>query len=209
MSKPIEPADRRPLVYGVFVLLILVAAAYLFWPRQPKPQSLVLTPESVRTGSAAADMTRTPTDEEAAGLPADDVESVAVPEPNAISEETSISDEPPTTGSSGGTVMSSPATTTQDRQPESTAETGLADGGPAATGDWVINVGAFSSEASAKNRAEEISRQGMSAHVHRVVSEGRSLWRVRVGYFATKAKAREYADWMKTTRGIEGWASSR
>ena len=32
MAKSIEPADRRPLVYGVFVLIILIAATYLFWP---------------------------------------------------------------------------------------------------------------------------------------------------------------------------------
>ena len=49
----------------------------------------------------------------------------------------------------------------------------------------------------------------MSAHVHQIVSNGKTLWRVRVGYFASKAKATEYGQWMKSTHGIEGWASNR
>lgn len=199
MPRSIEPADRRPLVYGVFVLLILVAASYLFWPRSPEPESLVLTPDSVRTGSAAADMSGEPSDDEAAP-----VETVALDESAAINEETHISDEPPAVATRTPERSSNPP----DRS-EPARTTALAENGPSGSGSWVLNVGAFSTEAGARSRAEEISRQGMSAHVHRIASDGKSLWRVRVGYFATKAKASEYAAWMRSTHAIEGWASER
>lgn len=203
MSKSIEPADRRPLVYGVFVLLILVAASYLFWPRTPKPESLVLTPESVRSGPVAADMSGDVTEAEAA---AGDLESVEPDGAPTIAEETHISDAP--VEEPAPAVEPAPSQPAPDRSEPARANA-LAGNGPSATGGWVLNVGAFSTESAARKRAEDLSRQGMAAHVHRVVADGRSLWRVRVGYFATKAKATEYGSWMKSTHGIEGWPSSR
>jgi DedD protein len=196
MPKSIEPADRRPLVYGIFALIILVAASYLFWPRSPQPESMVLTPESVRSDPAAADMETSPAEDEALA-----VETVEVAEEGEIAEETSISEEPPTTQRE--TIQ--PETSPPPRQ--QTAE--LTGNGPSGSGDYVLNVGAFSNEASARARAGEISKQGMSAHVHRIASDGKTLWRVRVGYFASKAKATEYGQWMKSTHGIEGWAGTR
>ena len=195
MSSSNEATDRRPLVYGVFVLLILVAASYLFWPRSPKPDSLVLTPESVRTQPAAAEMS---TDTEEGGS----VETVAMDETNAPAEETSISDQPPVTRPVK-TAETTPAETIRSSSANASAFE------PAGAGNWVINVGAFSKKSSAQTRAEEISRQGMASHVHQVTADGKMLWRVRVGYFASKAKAREYGEWMKSTHGIEGWAGSR
>lgn len=202
MSRSIEPADRRPLVYGIFVLLILIAASYLFWPRSPQPDALVLTPESVRTGSAAAEMNAAPGEDETAS-----VETVEVAAANDIAVETSISDEPPATepapqkpGTEAKAEAAKPQPTTASR-PASSLSTG--------SGDWVVNAGAYSAEASARSRAAELSRLGMSAHVHRIEANGQILWRVRVGYFETKAKAREYGDWMKSTHGIEGWAGAR
>lgn len=204
MSKSIEAADRRPLVYGVFVLLILVAASYLFWPRAPKPESLVLTPESVRTESAAADMTAEAGTAEVAAA-GEDLESVALDESAGIAAETSISDEPPVTSPQPARARPTPKPTPTPTQPAANTE-GSA---PGDTGKWVLNVGAYSSEANARARAAEISRQGMSAHTHQVQSDGKTLWRVRVGYFASKAKAQEYGEWMKSTHGIDGWTGSR
>jgi cell division septation protein DedD len=194
MPKPIDATDRRPLVYGVFVLLILVAASYLFWPRSPKPDSLVLTPESVRTQPAAAEMNA---DAEDSSL-----ETVALGESDSPVEESSISDQPPVTRPAQ-TAKATPPTTKQKKP------TNKSDFEPAGAGNWVLNVGAFSKKSSAQTRAEEISRQGMASHVHQVNADGKILWRVRVGYFASKAKALEYGQWMKSTHGIEGWAGSR
>jgi cell division septation protein DedD len=191
MPKSIQPADRRPLVYGVFVLLILFAASYLFWPRSPRPDSLVLTPDSVRTDSAAASIEGEPTEAEAS-----DVETVAVDDANEIAEETSISNEPP--------AVKTKTTPPVNRQTAEATSTG-----PAGSGNWVLNVGAYSKESSARARAAEISRQGMSGHVRQIVSDGKTLWRVRVGYFASKGKADEYGKWMKSTHDIESWAGSR
>ena len=196
MAKSIEPADRRPLVYGVFVLIILIAATYLFWPRSPRPESLVLTPESVRTDSAAADLAGQPTPGEL--TESAPVEAETVDDHAEIAEETKISDDLPP-----------PPVETKTSAPVNRNTSELTDNGPTGSGKWVINVGAFSQESSARARSEEISRQGMPAHVHRIDSDGKTLWRVRVGYFASKAKASEYTQWMKTTHGIEGWPSQR
>jgi cell division septation protein DedD len=200
-----EPTDRRPLVYGVFVLLIVVAASYLFWPRSPEPDSLVLTPESVRTQAAAAEMSgdiESNTDGE--------LTTVDLGESDAPVEETSISDQPPVkrpvttpVATTVETTQSTPDQASTTTRPKSPAFE------PAGAGDWVINVGAFSKKSSAQTRAGEVSRQGMAAHVHQVSADGKALWRVRVGYFASKAKAHEYGEWMKSTHGIEGWAGSR
>ena len=197
MPKSMEPTDRRPLVYGVFVLLILVAASYLFWPRSPKPDSLVLTPESVRTRPAAADMSG-----DVMGGDESPVTTVALGDSDAPAEETSISDQPP---------VIKPAKTTQSTAKNRDATSNAKSSGfePSGAGNWIINVGAFSTKSSAQTRAAELSRQGMAAHVHQVRADGKMLWRVRVGYFASKAKAREYGEWMKSTHGIEGWAGSR
>ena len=192
MPKSIEPADRRPLVYGIFALVILIAASYLFWPRSPQPDSLVLTPESVRNDPAAADMQTEPSADEAT-----DLETVDIASSDEIAEEESISDDPPPT----------PKPKTSPPAKQATAE--LTGNGPSSSGNWVLNVGAYSKESGARSRAAEISREGMSAHVHRITSNGKTLWRVRVGYFASKAKATEYGQWMKSTHGIEGWASNR
>lgn len=207
MPKSIEPADRRPLVYGIFALIILIAASYLFWPRSPQSESLVLTPESVRSDPAAADMESDPTADEAAGI-----ETIDVAGEDEIAEETSISDEPPTTPTptpqstqTAQRTTPEPRTSTAPRQ----QTTDLTDSGPSASGSWVLNVGAFSTEASARSRTAELSREGMTAHVHRIETNGKTLWRVRVGYFASKAKASQYAQWMKSTHGIEGWAGTR
>ena len=42
--------DRRPLIYGVVAVAVLLTAAVLFWPRADKsdPSTMVLTPESLR-----------------------------------------------------------------------------------------------------------------------------------------------------------------
>jgi len=199
MPKSIEATDRRPLVYGIFVLLILVAASYLFWPRSPKPDSLVLTPESVRTQPTAAEISVDPED--------GSLETVAMGETDAPVEETSISDQPPVT-KPVKTAETTPAKTTHS-SPKKSSSTKASSFEPAGAGNWVVNVGAFSKKSSAQTRAEEISRQGMASHVHQVSTDGKALWRVRVGYFASKAKAREYGEWMKSTHGIEGWAGSR
>ena len=205
MPKSMEATDRRPLVYGVFVLLILVAASYLFWPRSPKPDSLVLTPESVRTQAAAADMNSDLTSNDDGSIT-----TVELGESDAPIEETSISDEAPVTRPVSRSVTE-PAKTTQSATKSNSTKTSTKSSAfePAGAGDWVVNVGAYSKKSSAQTRAGEISRQGMAAHVHQVSSDGKTLWRVRVGYFASKAKAREYGEWMKSTHGIEGWAGSR
>ncbi|RKZ06938.1 hypothetical protein DRQ32_10610 [bacterium] len=205
MPKSIEAADRRPLVYGLFVLLILVAASYLFWPRSPQPESLVLTPDSVRTESAAADMTSTTEAGDSEADQGSDVEVVALEGENEIAEEThiNIEDAPSKKPTQTKTATATPAKTSAEPAANTVGSM------PATNGKWVLNVGAYSKEANARSRAAEISRQGMSAHVHRVNADGKTLWRVRVGYFATKTKAGEYGNWMKSTHGIEGWTGSR
>ena len=136
MPKSMGATDRRPLVYGVFVLLILVAASYLFWPRSPQPDSLVLTPESVRTRSAAADMSG-----ELAGDEDGSLTTVNMGDSDAPMEETSISDEPPVTTSNTTRISS----TTTSAKPSAFE--------PAGAGNWVVNVGAFSNESGARTRA--------------------------------------------------------
>jgi DedD protein len=60
---------------------------------------------------------------------------------------------------------------------------------PAASGDWVVQLGSFGEEANARRLAERVGTFGHKATVASLRSGGRTLYRVRVGPMATRAQA--------------------
>ncbi len=60
---------------------------------------------------------------------------------------------------------------------------------PAATGDWVVQLGSFSAEANARRLAQQAGTYGYKAQVSSYKDGGRTLYRVRVGPQATRAAA--------------------
>lgn len=60
-----------------------------------------------------------------------------------------------------------------------------------ATGNWTVQLGAFSSEASARQVADEVRAAGFDVRV--VLVEGSDLWRIRSGRFVEDDEARPLA----------------
>lgn len=212
----IVPPDRRPLVYGGAAMVILLVAAFLFWPRGeegPNPMAQNdLMPDQVTQASDESVSTDTEplaADMGAAGTMGGVVDDVAPAETgtagNPVEESRIVEDEAP------------PATPTPARpretQPERTSPSRVRDNGtaqPGATGTWVLNVGSFSSRANADRRAEELNRQGIQAHVSQGTGgNGQSVYRVRVGYFGSSADAKTYGNWLKSSQQMDSWASKR
>ena len=67
----------------------------------------------------------------------------------------------------------------------------------AATGDWTVQLGSFSEEANARRLAQRVSTFGYKAEVASLKSDGRTLYRVRVGPARSRAEADATASALK------------
>src|SRR5690606_9965529 len=56
-------------------------------------------------------------------------------------------------------------------------------------GDWVVQLGSFGEEANARRLAQRVGTFGHKADVSTVKSNGRTMYRVRVGAFDARSKA--------------------
>jgi DedD protein len=73
--------------------------------------------------------------------------------------------------------------------------------GAATTGGWVVQVGAFSSDAGARRLVDELGSAGFEAQVAPVTRSGRTLHRVRVGPPGGRPAAEQLAQRLKA-RGL-------
>jgi DedD protein len=60
---------------------------------------------------------------------------------------------------------------------------------PAPAGDWIVQLGSFGEQANARRVADRAGTYGYKAEVSTVRSDGRTLYRVRVGPATTRARA--------------------
>jgi DedD protein len=81
------------------------------------------------------------------------------------------------------TEASKPAPTEESKPPASTASA------TAKKGDWVVQVGSFGEEENAKRQAQRVNTYGYKPEVSSIRANGRSMYRVRVGPYATRAQA--------------------
>jgi DedD protein len=80
------------------------------------------------------------------------------------------------------TAPSKPASTPPPAAPAPVARTD-------AKGAWVVQLGSFSEEANAKRLAQRVNAYGYKPDVSRLRASGRTLYRVRVGPYATRPQA--------------------
>jgi DedD protein len=66
-----------------------------------------------------------------------------------------------------------------------------------ATGDWTVQLGSFSEEANARRLAQRVGTFGYKAEVASLKSDGRTLYRVRVGPARSRAEADATASALK------------
>ncbi len=60
---------------------------------------------------------------------------------------------------------------------------------PAAAGQWVVQLGSFGVEANARQLQDQVQGAGIPCQIVALEIEGRRMWRVRAGPFATQAAA--------------------
>lgn len=125
---------------------------------------------------------------EAAPVVADEPPVTATPPPAV---ETAVAAEPPPAATERSAPAAAPPPPT--RAPVASA--------PA--GDWVVQLGAFSEEATARKLAQRSGTFGYPATVSTVRSGGRTLYRVRVGPLATRGQADAAASAL-TAHGLSG-----
>ena len=219
------PPDRRPLVYGGAAIVILLVAAFLFWPRGgaetetadpladrslvPETATTQASDESVRTDDVSSGASMSGGTD--LGGVVDDADPTATGTPaNPRAETRIVEDETPADVTSAETA--SPAESRTPSTPPSTADRvdPATSASPSAAGDWVLNVGSFSSRQNADRRAEELARKGIDAHVQLgTAGDGSPVYRVRVGYFGSSAEAKEYGEWLKSSQDLDSWAGRR
>jgi cell division protein FtsN len=189
-----DAPDRRPLLYGLFAVAIVIVASYLFWPRGSGDNALVVTKEGVRSDTVASELTR-PTDAATIATEIEDppeTETVALPADEGPVAETKIVEAPP-----------------KPRNPDPVARADSGGSQPSSRGDWVINLGSFSTRENADRRVTELARLGVAAHVSRSQNDDKTLFRVRVGFFETSEKAKEYGAWLKRSQHLDNWTGKR
>jgi len=214
------PPDHRPLIYLVAAVLILGAAAVLFWPRGQNPQmppSMVLTPESVRQPEAA----QTAGDETAETALQAGVETPALPGDALAGGERRIVDGSQAAASQETLTPPESATETAPARPATRRDTAstptsasqptaVESNGPGSAGRFVLNVGSFSSRENADRLVERLARQAIQAHVHRTTTEtGQTVYRVRVGYFEERGDAERYGAYLGRTHDLKSWVGPR
>lgn len=74
----------------------------------------------------------------------------------------------------------------------------------AATGDWVIQLGSFSSNSNAEGLSETLRTQGYNSYTHSVTVQGKSITRVYVGPLASRDAASRLRDELASKRGSKG-----
>jgi DedD protein len=125
-------------------------------------------------------------------------EPVAAAEPPPATPAAVTEDEPAETPAVAAvrpeSERAAPVTTTPPpAAPPATARTPpkpTASAAPAASGDWIVQLGSFGEEANARRLAQQSGTFGYKAEVSSYQSGGRTLYRVRVG----PAKSRAAAD---------------
>ncbi|HKK71004.1 MAG TPA: SPOR domain-containing protein [Candidatus Krumholzibacteria bacterium] len=213
MNDPLETPDRRPLVYGGVAIVIFFVAAFLFWPRGEQTDPMDGTSLTPRTTTQASDDAVSPTSEEPPvaadvnGSGGTDVSGLGEPA-NPRAETRIVDDSEPAARSEITPPPPVPEEAVEERAPQR-VETGTGIE-PASQGEWVLNVGSFSSRGNADRRVEELARRGIDAHVQMAsADQGDPVYRVRVGYFGSSQEARSYGEWLRTSQDLDSWASKR
>jgi DedD protein len=123
---------------------------------------------------------------EKTAVPADTVVVVA-----AASESTQ-----PATGTASTSVATPPATAAPTPKPAATetqrkpvAAPPAAAATSTAKGDWTVQLGSFGDEGNARRLADRASTFGYKASVTSYSSNGKAMYRVRVGAYGSKAQA--------------------
>ena len=213
MADQSQIPDRRPVIYGVLAVVVLLVATALFWPTSEEagPDTMVLTPESLRVAEDSA-----PVENPATTETVSDDELASTPLPNGEKE---IVDAIPASERSDAEMRvegtkAEPGSQTRPPRPQALPQSAIPNTShdevrPTKDGDYVLNVGSFGERANADRLVLDLQKKGIPGRVQVATSKGSTVYRVRVGYFATSAQAAEFGRELEQKHGIKAWTSLR
>ena len=129
------------------------------------------------------------------------VAPAALPEPASVPEMPASLSEAPPDVPAPAVAESAPAPAVE---PEPEAEQ-PAPAAVTATGDWVIQLGSFSSAANAEGLSKDLRTQGYNAYTHSATVQGKPITRVYVGPLASREAANRLRDELERKRGSKGF----
>ena len=78
------------------------------------------------------------------------------------------------------------------------------------SGDWVVNLAAYTRESMASRMLKKFRDQGVDAELVSVVINDQTMYRIRVAGFASSAAARARVSPLEQQLGLEGvWIGKR
>ena len=141
-------------------------------------------------------------------MPGRDAEQATGPETRRIAESQTVVDVGPGESEANTQGGSDPAADDDAEHPSSTLES-VVPPEPIA-GGWFVNLSTFSTEALARQWLAQLPGPPADASVIPVQSNGRQLYRVRIGGFESRSEALSAADRMSADWKIEGaWISGK
>ena len=247
MSRSSSP-DRRPLLYGVAAVLILIAALFIFWPRggnDDQPSFTLEAPTSEQSAQASATGGPNPgefgstddpramddpsanADQAATDTPAPETVQSAqltqqqefhqeeMPEPaDAASTQTPQTTSSAASQNKASANSGSNATSGTSSQPvrgqtgTRSSSSGLT--GPGPNGSYQIWAGSYHGYDNAQIQVKDLAKSDVeSTVVEATASDGRTVYRVRIGFFAQKSQADAYARDLKSRLGLDYWIGQR
>lgn len=157
---------------------------------QHPPRTLMPPPSDAQgvSGSQGASSAQKNTDTSApaAKMP---VDSSPAPQPKAK--------QPPAVNQHGAT----PATASAASKDSAASAPKATD---ASSGKWVVQLGSFSDELNARGLQKSVSEAGFKVYVEPLFAKKGTVWRVRVGPFATRADASKATERLRERLGRDG-----
>ncbi|MEH6566073.1 MAG: SPOR domain-containing protein [Halopseudomonas sp.] len=181
--------------------LVLIVAAVVFLPMLLSGQD--------ETVEVVVDVPEQPLLDQQPIAPAQPVQLPQTPQVPEIPSEPVTADTPPPTEPGVQPVV--PPTTEQEvaEQQANPAVASEPEPAPATTpavaaGDWVVQLGSFSTASNAQGLSETLRSQGYNAYTHSVTVQGSSITRVYVGPVASREAANRLRDELASKRGTKG-----
>ena len=187
------PDGRLPRIFILAAAVILAGAAIMFWPRGggeiPTGIGERITVVTADDSSITADKTPRSGDVEIS-----QEQAQLVPEQPRATQPNQKPASDKTTEQSSGSARTKPATS-GDRSAASPPSPTPARVVPSARGPWAVQVGAFGREDNAAALITKLTELGYPAKLRAAsTSSGDIVYRVWIGYFATRTVAATYAE---------------
>ena len=201
----VQPVPRPPVVHQPEQINIPAPSAQQMAALQNPPPPALPTnePHTAPSGStvppAAAQIAPAPT----AIKPSTTVARPDQANTNPVPPQTASASEkkPPKEPTQPAQTVKSPVAVPAHKEAETAPPAGDK---PTATGDWVVQLGSFSDELNARALAKSVEEAGFRVNISPLFAKKGTVWRVRVGPYATRDQALQSTMLLREKLGRDG-----